>query len=131
MQGNRHLYLPEPPTMKKVVLLVEDTPDLAKNISDILRMEDYEVLIAENGVRALAILKTRKPDVIVTDVILPELDGLSFIAEIKKIKELSDIPVIILSAREIDPSKETQVDLYLKKPSGTQNLLEAIRSLVK
>jgi PAS domain S-box-containing protein len=80
------------------VLVAEDNPDMRAYLLDLLR-GDYEVELATNGREALSAAEERRPDVIVSDVMMPEMDGGELVARLKQDPELSSIPVILLTAR--------------------------------
>jgi CheY-like chemotaxis protein len=118
------------------ILLVEDTKDLAKQIEDILQMEGHNVQIAFNGRDALASLqkKTIIPDVIITDVVMPDLDGFGMIEQLNEYEELKDIPIIILSAKSdkdtVDRASALAVKSFLAKPCPHERLLQSIHSVL-
>jgi diguanylate cyclase len=115
------------------ILLVEDTRDLAKQIEDVLRMEGHRIQIAFNGRDALASLqkKTIIPDVIVTDLVMPELDGFGLIEQLQEYEELKKIPIIILSAKSdkdtVDRASALSVENFLAKPCPREKLLQSIQ----
>jgi len=119
--------------MKKV-LLVEDTPSLAENISDILQNLGFVVTLAENGIEGLHALKTA-PDLIITDVFMPAMDGLEFIKAIRKLPEWSSIPIIVLSAKatpeDIKLGKHAGANAYLTNPCTAEELIDAISKLIQ
>lgn len=116
------------------VLLVEDTPSLATEIMDILRMEDFDVSLAKNGLDALTQLRIRLADIVVSDLFMPEIDGFQLITELKNDVTLKHIPIIILSARTtndtIDKVKELGADLFIKKPCDSKYLVSSIKQVL-
>jgi signal transduction histidine kinase len=104
---------------RPVVLFVEDNVDMLSFVVEILGAE-YEVELARNGRQALAKLKTSTPEVIVTDLMMPEMDGFEFIAHLKRDEKLKRIPVIALTARassdELAFGLHSGADDYLAKP---------------
>jgi DNA-binding response OmpR family regulator len=116
------------------VLLVEDTPSLATEIIDILRMEDFEVSLAKNGLDALQQLRNKQSDIIVSDLFMPEIDGFQLVTELKKDDSLRHIPIIILSARTtndaIDKVTELGADLFIKKPCDSKYLVASIKQVL-
>jgi DNA-binding response OmpR family regulator len=117
------------------VLLVEDTPSLASEIIDILRMEDFDASLAKNGLDALKQLGVRRSDIIVSDLFMPEIDGFQLITELKKDLNLKHIPIIILSARTtadtIEKVMELGADLFIQKPCDSRYLVSSIRKVLK
>jgi DNA-binding response OmpR family regulator len=118
--------------MKKKIMLVEDTPDLLENLTDTLRMEGYEVMTATNGVEALDVLALHIPDLIITDLLMPKMDGFVLVSKIKTIKSLENVPVLIFSAKPIGDKEVSELGAnhYLKKPCPIENLLKSISNLI-
>jgi len=116
------------------VLLVEDTPSLAIEIMDILRMEDFDVCLAKNGLDALNQLWVRLSDIIISDLFMPEIDGFQLITEVKKDATLKHVPIIILSARTtpdtIEKVMELGGDLFIQKPCDSRYLVGSIKKVL-
>jgi diguanylate cyclase len=116
------------------VLLVEDTPSLAIEIMDILRMEDFDVCLAKNGLDALKQLRVRLSDIIISDLFMPEIDGFQLITEVKKDTNLKHVPIIILSARTtpdtIEKVMELGGDLFIQKPCDSRYLVGSIKKVL-
>ncbi len=116
------------------VMLVEDTPSLAEEIIDILRMEDFDVSLAKNGRDALIQLASQPADVVISDLFMPEIDGFELIAAIRKDAHLKNMPIIILSARTtsdvIDKVKQIGANLFIKKPCDSRYLVQSIKSVI-
>lgn len=118
----------------KTILLVEDTLALAREMEDLLVMQNYAVVTAQNGAEALAVLKNVKPDLIVTDVLMPQMDGFELLRHIRKEPSLTGIPTLIITAKA---GKEVETTAYelgahavLKKPCRAEAFLKAIESLM-
>ena len=105
--------------MKPVILIVDDHPDILEFLKEVLE-DDYILLTASNGQIALDILKKEIINIIVSDVMMPIMDGFELCKEIKKDYELSHIPVILLTAKNSLQSKidgiEFGADAYIEKP---------------
>lgn len=116
------------------VLVVEDNKDLRKYLYTILS-EHYNVLLAENGKAGLLMTRTELPDFIITDVTMPVMDGITMVHEIKEDHDLSQIPIIILSAKASVQDRlkgfEMGVDAYMTKPFSTEYLLGRISAVLK
>lgn len=121
-------------TMKKV-LIIEDNTDVRENTAEILRLVGYTVATAENGKVGVEVAKKLLPDVIVCDIMMPELDGYEVLQELNKKAQTASIPFIFLTAKteRIDVRKGMNLgaDDYLTKPFTEKELLEAIQSRVK
>lgn len=127
----------EPPAPKnngsKVkILVVEDNDDLRSFLCDILAVQ-YEVISAPNGVVGLDKAEKEQPDFIITDVTMPEMDGLTMVQKIKQNKKLSHIPIIVLSARASVEDRvrglSEGVDDYITKPFSATYLRQRISSI--
>src|SRR5215510_16220030 len=117
--------------MKKI-LVIEDEPEMRRNLTTILRLEKFQPLAAENGRIGVERAKQNKPDLILCDVMMPELDGYGVIAALRAEPETVSIPFIFLTAKGEKPDIRAGMNLgaddYLTKPVGKADLLAAIRS---
>ncbi|MBV9105466.1 MAG: response regulator transcription factor [Verrucomicrobia bacterium] len=117
--------------MKKI-LVIEDEPEMCRNLATILRLERFHPLTAESGRVGLKLAKKEKPDLILCDVMMPELDGYGVIAALRADAETVTIPFIFLTAKGEKPDIRTGMNLgaddYLSKPIAKADLLAAIRS---
>jgi len=108
--------------MKKI-LFIEDETALQKTFSDFLKGEDYEMIPALDGETGLKLAKSKKPDLILLDLILPKLHGFEVLKKLKENKETKDIPVIVLTNLEgmtdIDRAIELGATTYLVKANYT------------
>lgn len=115
------------------VLIVEDNADLAAGIEYNLSLEGYETCIAEDGRRALTVAEQWTPDVILLDLMLPELDGYQVLQTLRG--RGVKTPVVILTARGEEADKvrgfRLDADQYVTKPFGVLELLERVRALIR
>jgi two-component system alkaline phosphatase synthesis response regulator PhoP len=115
------------------VLIVEDNADLAAGIEYNLSLEGYETCIAEDGRRALTVAEQWSPDVILLDLMLPELDGYQVLQTLRS--RGVKTPVVILTARGEEADKvrgfRLDADQYVTKPFGVLELLERVRALIR
>lgn len=118
--------------MMKSILIIEDTPDVIEEICDILQMEGYNTFTANNGLEGLEMAKQKLPDLIVTDILMPVMDGYQFFKELKKYPATENIPVIFLSAKaapsDIRFGMNLGADDYLTKPLSPEDLIAAINN---
>lgn len=114
---------------KKCILAVDDTAIVLTRISDALR-NDYEVITVNSGVRALKCLKERKADLILLDIQMVPMNGIETLQAIRNMKELQDIPVIMLTGVEdkdiVMESAKLGICDYILKPFASEELLKRI-----
>ncbi|RRF91516.1 MAG: DNA-binding response regulator, partial [Coriobacteriaceae bacterium] len=115
--------------MKNRILIVEDDPEVARLIQMTLRSADYKYGIARNGNTTLQFIPIFQPDVLLLDLMLPDMDGMDIIKQIRAAN--NNIPIIVISARDEDADKVQALDLgaddYLTKPFSIDELLARIR----
>jgi DNA-binding response OmpR family regulator len=115
------------------VLIVEDNADLAAGIQYNLSLEGYDTCIAEDGRRALTVAEQWSPDVILLDLMLPELDGYQVLQTLRA--RGVKTPVVILTAKSEEADKvrgfRLDADQYVTKPFGVLELLERVRALLR
>jgi DNA-binding response OmpR family regulator len=120
--------------MKKV-LVIEDSRDILDNISELLQLSNYKVFTAENGKIGIETALATKPDIIICDIMMPELDGYGVLHIVHNHPELQHIPFIFLTARteqsEVRKGMSLGADDYITKPFDTTDLLNAIESRLK
>jgi len=117
------------------ILLVDDEPDILEFIGYNLSKEGYRVFTASNGVEALNMASLHFPQLIILDVMMPEMDGIETCEEIRKIPELSKVMIAFLTARGEDYSQiagfEAGADDYITKPIKPKVLLSRVKALLK
>ena len=119
--------------MKKV-LIVDDEPNILMSLEFLMKKENYQVFIARNGAEALAIIADEKPDAVILDIMMPEVDGYEVCEKVKTSEETKDMKVVFLSAKskeaDIQKGYDMGADLYLTKPFSTRKLVKEVKSLV-
>jgi DNA-binding response OmpR family regulator len=115
--------------MKKI-LIIEDNKDIRENTADILELANYEVYTAENGKHGIELAKKATPDIILCDIMMPELDGYDVLLYLSKEKKTASTPFIFLTAKteraDVRKGMNLGADDYLTKPFEENELLEAI-----
>ncbi len=116
------------------LLVVEDNADFRTYLHSILSPQ-YEVLLAANGVDALALLEKETPDLVLSDIMMPHMNGLEFVRRVRERKPFEHLPVIFLSAKNEDTDVQTGLstgaDLYLAKPIRSSMLLSQIEAVLR
>lgn len=114
------------------VLVVDDEPMVLEVVTSYLERDGFQVTTAANGAEALAALDKSKPDLLVLDVMLPEIDGFDLLARIRR---ESDMPVILLTARTEEPDRvlglELGADDYVVKPFSPRELAARVRTVLR
>jgi DNA-binding response OmpR family regulator len=114
------------------ILVVDDEPPIVDVLVYNLERANYEVLVARDGVEALAIARRERPDLIVLDLMLPELDGLEVC---RALRRECDVPIIMLTARDAEIDRvvglELGADDYVAKPFSVRELVARIRSVLR
>ncbi|MGD2058014.1 MAG: response regulator [Anaerolineales bacterium] len=118
-----------------LILVVEDDLALLEGVGELLKLSNYQVITATNGLEALALLDEYKPDLIVSDIMMPEMDGYAFHAAVRERPDMFTVPFIFLTARgekrDIRKGKASGVDDYITKPFDDEDLLVAVESKLK
>jgi DNA-binding response OmpR family regulator len=114
------------------ILIVEDEPSIAEVVSLYLKRAGYEVQTARDGRQAMQIMEARLPDLVVLDLMLPHVDGLSLT---RWLRGRSDVPIIMLTARREEADRiaglETGADDYMIKPFSPQELVSRVRAVLR
>lgn len=114
------------------MLLVEDEQTLADIIADTLGEKEFDVTVAYNGAEGLRRFDERRPDVVVTDIMMPGMDGFSFVDALRR--RSADVPILFLSARsavdDVVHGFETGGNDYLRKPFAMSELVVRVKALV-
>lgn len=117
------------------IVLVEDDRTVCENTAEILEMEGYTVVTASNGKKGFQIIMDLLPDLIICDILMPEMDGLELVGKLGLHSELKTIPVIFYSAKAEKKDIKKAMDLgaydYIVKPSDLNDLLASIRKCME
>ena len=114
------------------ILLVEDDAPLLEVLQSILEAEGYEVFPAVNGKQALELFLSSKPNLIVSDIMMPEMNGYELLESVREMSEGITVPFLFLSARtermDVDKARSLGIDDYLFKPFDAPELINAVRA---
>jgi CRP-like cAMP-binding protein/CheY-like chemotaxis protein len=121
--------------MSQTILLIEDNADMSENIADILRLAHYQVTIANNGKVGVDIAQKTHPDLIICDIMMPELDGYGVVHILKSDPSTADIPFIFLTAKaekkDFRAGMNQGADDYISKPFDGNDLLKVVEVQLK
>jgi len=120
--------------MKKI-LVIEDEPEMRRNIAALLRFKEYEPVVAENGRVGMELARRESPDLILCDVMMPEMDGYDVLRALQADTRLALIPFIFLTAKgekeDLRSGMNLGADDYLTKPVGNEDLVQAIETRLR
>jgi CheY-like chemotaxis protein len=118
----------------KTVLIIEDEEDAADMFAEMMRVSGYRVLKTSSSTPALTMMTSEKPDVVILDIMMPEISGLDILRQMRQDPELAKIPVVVVSAKsmpaDIKIGMEAGASMYLTKPVGFSELKEAIERVL-
>ena len=117
----------------KTVLIVDDEYDIVSILEFVFSEEGYTVRVAYNGIEALEVLKEQPyPDVILSDVMMPKMDGYSLLKAVRMNPEYKNIPFILVSAGQLDPEQLQKMpyDFFIRKPFDLDTLLGIVEKAI-
>jgi DNA-binding response OmpR family regulator len=121
--------------MKERILVVDDDPDIVQFVRMNLELEGFEADAAENGRIALDMAKARPPDLVLLDVMMPEMDGLTVLRRLRSSPATANIPVIILTAKALAEDRVKGLDLgaddYITKPFDLDELIARVKTVLR
>jgi CheY-like chemotaxis protein len=117
-------------SQEKTVLIIEDEEDAAELFAEMMRVSGFRVVKTSSSAPALEMMSSQKPDVVLLDIMMPEISGLDILRQMRSDPALVDIPVVVVSARslpmDVRQGLEAGASLYLTKPVGFLDLKEAV-----
>ncbi len=119
--------------MPKIILVVDDDSSILHIISSILLKNGYEVITAPNGAVALELIKTNKPDLVITDLVMPVMDGWYFSMKVRENLRFKTTPIIVISGlleAKAGQQEHEDATFYMPKPLNTSTLIEKIKELL-
>jgi len=121
--------------MKKKIMVVDDEESFLEVVSKIFEKENFDVIKANNGYEALELLKKDKPDLMLLDVMMPDLDGWTLCAKIRQDKELKNIIIAMLTVKSSEEDKlktlqQADADWHITKPVGKEKLISTVKWLL-
>ena len=123
---------PAPRSAMTTILIIEDQPPMRRNLALMLELEGFQVLTAENGVKGLELARAKVPDLILCDVMMPEMDGHGVVQSLRADAKTATVPLIFLTARtdksDVRIGMNFGADDYLTKPVSRDDLLAAVHA---
>lgn len=120
---------------KATILIVEDSPDIAESLADAFHFEDFHVLLAGNAVQALQVASEHRPDLILMDIQLPDMDGLAVARTLKSDPAVQHIPIIAMTAYEVGGDQARAMTKtcigYAQKPIRRRELINLVTAVLK
>ena len=120
---------PAPP--RRRIIVVDDSADMREVLLEVLGRAGYEVVGASSGQRALSLMRDGIPDVVITDLLMPEMSGFALRAAMLRRPELAGVPVVILSGYGRRPSETLEAAEVLPKPLSIDRLLATVARLIE
>ena len=115
---------------EKTVLIIEDEEDAAELFAEMMRVSGFRVLKTSSSTPALTLISTEKPDIVILDIMMPEVSGLDILRQMRRDPALARVPVVVVSAKsmpaDIRNGMEAGASTYLTKPVGFLDLKEAV-----
>ena len=119
---------------ERTVMIIEDEPDAAEMFAEMMRVNGYRVVKMFSSGPAISMIAQEKPDVIILDIMMPDISGLEVLRYMRREPDLASIPVIIVSAKSMPGDIKIGLDAgatrYLTKPVGFRDLVEAVEQVI-
>lgn len=119
--------------MKKI-LVVDDDPYILMSLEFLMKKNGFDVMIARNGTEALDIINNQSPDLILLDIMMPDVDGYAICKHVKSTKHLKDIVVVFVSAKtkdtDVQKGYKLGASLYISKPFSTRDIVKQVKELL-
>lgn len=135
MQHETGTYLKqEECTLPSKILIVDDDMGIRMLLSKFLQRRGYEILLAEDGLQGVEMAKKNHPGLIILDVVMPRMDGLTAARLIKFYKPMAEVPIIFLTAKdaakEIELAQEARAEVYITKPFDVHQVMDVVNDLL-
>jgi DNA-binding response OmpR family regulator len=121
-------------TTAKKILVVDDDPYILMSLEFLMKKNGYDVMVARNGKEALEIVEKQIPDIVLLDIMMPDVDGYEICRHIKKTAKLKHAKVVFMSAKskeaDIQKGYDLGAALYITKPFSTRELVKQIKELL-
>jgi DNA-binding response OmpR family regulator len=119
----------------KKILIADDEPNIVISLEFLLKREGYEVVVAYNGVEALAKVRAERPDLAILDVMMPQRNGFEVCQDLRQDPEFKDLRIMMLTAKgrdtEVSKGLALGADVYMTKPFATRELMAKVNALIE
>lgn len=119
----------------KKILVVDDDPYILMSLEFLMKKNGFDVMVARNGTEALEIVEKQVPDIVLLDIMMPDVDGYAICKHIKSSKKLKEAKVVFMSAKskesDIQKGYDLGASLYVTKPFSTRQLLKQVQELMQ
>jgi CheY-like chemotaxis protein len=120
---------------QKTVVVIEDEPDAAEMFGEMMRVNGFRVVKSYSSGPAIAIIEKEKPDIVILDVMMPEISGIEILQIMRSKPDISHIPVVVVSAKsmpsDIKTGLQAGASVYLTKPVGFLDLKQAVENILQ
>lgn len=120
--------------MTKVIIVIDDEQGIREQVAEILELEGYEAFATANGREGLEMIDKTPPDLVITDLMMPELSGFDVIRQLRQQSSTAHIPVLVISGSSVEVDVRELfalgADKYLSKPFDTTQLIKSIEELL-
>ncbi len=120
---------------QRTVIIVEDEPDAAELFAEMMRVSGFQVFKASASTPAMSMIAQQKPDVVILDIMMPDISGLEILHYMRRETDLAQIPVVVVSAKSMPSDVRDGLDagasIYLTKPVGFIDLKNAVERALK
>ena len=120
--------------MAKKILIADDEPNIIISLEFLLRREGYEVVVAQDGVEALAQMRAERPDMAILDVMMPHRNGFEVCQDLRQDPEFKGLRIMMLTAKgrdtEVSKGMALGADVYMTKPFSTKELIAKVKALM-
>ena len=121
--------------MTKKILIADDEPNIVISLEFLLKREGYEVVVAQDGVEALAQVRAERPDMAILDVMMPHRNGFEVCQDLRQDPEFKDLRIMMLTAKgrdtEVSKGLALGADVYMTKPFSTKELIAKVKALIE
>ena len=121
--------------MGKKILIADDEPNIVISLEFLLKREGYEVVVAQDGVEALARARAERPDLAILDVMMPHRNGFEVCQDLRQDPEFKDLRIMMLTVKgrdtEVSKGLALGADVYMTKPFSTKELIAQVKALIE